>query len=132
MFLVMLPVEMNVVVLMLLSTAIGAVMDTLGGSSALITASLVATAFLRPSVVKFSLPHDVVSIGGAPLSYRVGAASFLRYCATLTMIYGIVYFSLEMMTLQNIGFTLLKLLGSVVLNTLLIYMLQLPLRPHKH
>ncbi len=131
MFLIMLPLQMSVVPLMLFATATGAVMDIFGGTSALITASMVATTFVRPAIVKFSLPHDVISVGGAPLSYRVGAGSFLRYCATMCLVYGVVHFTLEIMSLQDVEVTLLKLLSSVVLNTVLIFILQLPLRPRK-
>ncbi|MFI3298683.1 MAG: hypothetical protein R3Y49_02650 [Rikenellaceae bacterium] len=131
MMIIMLPLEMKRVELLLYATLFGVVLDIFAGTSALITFSMASTVFLRPNIIKWTVPHDIIVVGGAPLSYRIGTGVFLRYACSVVLVYGIIHTTLEVMTLSNYLDTSLRLVVSVVLNTLLIYLIQLPLKPSR-
>ncbi len=131
MIIIMLPLHTKTIPSLLWATLVGAVMDIFTGTSALITISIVFMAMFRRGVVKLTIPSDIVSAGGVPFSYKIGVGVFFRYVVTMCILFAIVYFSLEMMSLHNIEYTLLRIGVSSAATTLLIFILQLPLRERK-
>lgn len=125
---VMLPMDMPPVGVLFSALAVGAVMDVFTGTSALITMCLLAVGFMRRAIMNLTIGRDMIIGGGTPFSRRIGAGAFLRYCFVMCFIYGLFYFMLEMMTMQGLLFTLLRIVVSSVATTLLVYVLQLPLR----
>ncbi len=127
MVVVMFPLELKPTHLILWSTLAGVILDLLSGTSGLITATLVWSAFIRPLITKLTIPADIRAAGGFPFSSRVGSGNFLKYTFLLSLLFGIAYFTLEVMNLSDIPFTVLRVVISAVANTLLIFLLQLPL-----
>lgn len=131
MIIVMLPMQTKTVHTLICAASVGAVMDIFSGTSALITISIVFVAFLRGQIVKLVIPSDIISGGGAPFSYKVGVRSFLIYTFLMSLIFALVYFNLEMMSFDAVEHTLLRIILSSIATTILIFVLQLPLRERK-
>lgn len=113
---------------MLIAVGVGALMDIISGTSALCTMSLVSVAFVRRGVLQLVVPSDVLVLGGVPFSSRIGVGVFLRYSFVLCMVYGGVYFSMELMSFAHIWAIVCRLLLSSVVSCLLIFIFQLPSR----
>lgn len=125
---IMLPMQLSAVGVLFASLGVGAVMDVFTGTSALITMCLLGVGFVRKVVMNLTISRDMIVGGGVPFSRRIGAAAFLRYSFAMCLLYGSLFFMLEMMTFQGFGYTLLRILVSSVATTFLVYILQLPLR----
>ncbi len=127
MVIILFPLQLRPAPTILLSALLGGAVDVVSGTSALCAICTVWIAFVRPVVIKATLSSDVVTSGGIPFSARIGRGQFLRYTFAMTLLYISLYSFLEVMTLSDIFFTILRVLLSTAATTLLIYILQLPL-----
>lgn len=128
MVVVFFPLQMKPTAVILSSAALGVLADVYCGMLATTSISMVWIAFARWGVIKLTLPAEVVTAGGAPFSRRIGGGYFLRYSFVMTLLYVALYTMLEVMTFDNIDVTLIRIGASSVATTLLIYVLQLPLK----
>lgn len=124
MIIIMLPMQIKPIPTIIFSMLVGVVMDIFMGTSALCSISMIFLGFIRPLIIKLTIPQDLVKAGGVPFSKRVGIVNFLKYCTLFSLLYAAVYFSIEVMSSEMILHTALRAALSSVVTILLILILQ--------
>lgn len=124
--LLLLPLSMSRAWLLVLGFVMGWCVDGMGGMAGLNAMCMTWLGFVRPYVVGFTLGRDVSVADVVPLAYRVGPSRFMTYSVVMCLLFAFPYFLLEMMTLVDIWFTLLRALASTVVTVVVVYLLQLP------
>jgi hypothetical protein len=124
-FILLLPMETDPYLLLLLALPTGMVADLFSGMPAMNTIATVFIAFCRPGVLRLFAGREVVQEGGAPNAAKLGAGKFLRYSFTLILLHGILFFSLETLTMTGFGYTLFRIAISAVCTTLAVWFFQL-------
>lgn len=123
-FVFLLPVELNVISLMLLSFFFGISIDAMSDTYGLHASSLLVFAFLRPMVFALFAPRD----GYDPLTettlFTMGTAWFLKTFGILILAHHFWYFLLEMFKWNEVLFILQKTALSAPLTLLLCLLIQ--------
>lgn len=124
-FVLLLPMETRPLVTLLLAAALGLTVDLLGGMPAVGTIATVFTAFCRPAALRLFVGREVVREGGEPNASRIGAGKFMRYATAMILIHGILFFTLETMSLTGIGYTALRIVVSTACTAVAVWFFQL-------
>ncbi len=124
MIIVMLPMQLKSIPTLICSMLVGVVMDMFMGTSALCTISLVFTGYVREWIIKLTIPLELTKQGGVPFVNRIGLVPFLKYTTTISLLFALVYFNVEMMSVEMIGYTMLRAILSTICTVLLIWLLQ--------
>lgn len=123
-FILLLPVDMSVFSLMLISFALGLSIDALSNTFGLHASSLLAVAYFRPMIYKLFAPRDGYDILMETNIFTLGTAWFIKTFGLLIIIHHFWFFMLEMFKLNEIVFVLQKTGLSVVVSTLICILLQ--------
>ncbi|NRA11485.1 MAG: hypothetical protein HRT57_05990 [Crocinitomicaceae bacterium] len=123
-FILLLPVDMNVFSLMLVSFALGLCIDALSNTFGLHASSLLAVAYFRPIIFKLFAPRDGYDILFEPNIFTLGTVWFLKTFGLLIVIHHFWFFMLEMFKLNEIIFVLQKTGLSLVVSILICILLQ--------
>lgn len=126
MALLLLPMEITGAKIMFIAALMGATVDIFQGTAAIATMCFVWIGFVRHTVLNLTLGRDIVIGGGMPRSVRIGAGHFFRYIIVMCFMYAIPYFLLEMMSFENLTFTVIRTFVSAISTAVLIYVLHLP------
>ncbi len=120
-FLLLLPFETPVVVLLLAGFVTGAVVDSFMNTPGMHAFAMVLIAYLRTNVLEALLPKNMREFYTlSPSVKTMGWAPFLVYSSFLILIHHTCFFILQLWSLQNIGYLLLKILASSITTMLLI------------
>ncbi len=120
-FIVLLPAGTDRALLLVLSFLLGASVDLLSGTPGLNTIAATATGFLRPGIMALTVGKDAAREGIVPLPIDTGQARWLRYTVATVSVHCTVFFLFEAMSFAYIGFTLLRILGSIASTTFLLW-----------
>jgi len=123
-FVLLLPVEMSVISLMLISFGLGIAIDSMSNSFGLHASSLLAVAYLRPVIFKLFAPRDGYDILLETNIFNMGTTWFLKTFGILLIIHHFWFFMLEMFKLNEILYVLQKTGLSVVVSILICILLQ--------
>ena len=124
-FVLLLPMEIQGYALLLLAAALGVTMDFFSGMPGVNTIATVATAFCRPTALRFFVGKDLVGDGGMPNARRIGTGKFLRYALVLTLVHSVVYFVLENLSTVNVLFTVLRIVINTLCSLVVVWFIQL-------
>jgi rod shape-determining protein MreD len=120
-FLLLLPFETPLWVLLLVGFVCGSVMDTFMNTPGMHAFALVLVAYLRTNVLVALLPKNMKEYKQlAPSVKTMGWASFIAYSSFLILIHHTTFFIIELWSLSNISYLVLKILASTVTTILLI------------
>jgi len=123
-FILLLPVEMGILVLLLLAFSLGMVIDAMSNTYGLHTSALLVFAYFRPLLFKISAPRD----GYDPLLetnlHSMGYKWFFKTFGILLLIHHFWFFLLEVFKLNEIIFVFQKTAFSVTMSFLLCLLLQ--------
>lgn len=81
--------------------------------------AMLVMAYVRPSVIHLLTPITGYEGIAAPSLGRLGFVWFLLYALLLTAIHHFVYFNLEVLSIKNIGYTLMTWVASVLFSVFL-------------
>lgn len=123
-FILLLPVEMGVSMLLLLAFGLGIMIDAMSNTYGLHASSLLVVAYFRPVIFKLSAPRD----GYDPLLetnlHTMGYKWFVKTFGVLLIIHHFWFFLLEIFKLNELIFVFQKTGLSVVLSFSLCILLQ--------
>lgn len=125
-FILLLPFETTVPVLLILGFISGITIDTFMNTAGIHAFAAVFIAYLRTNVLSALLPKNLAEYQNQSPSVRnMGWIPFLVYSSFLILLHHAIYFSIELWSLQNIGYLALKILASSVTSVLfvIIYLL---------
>ena len=123
-FILLLPVELNVFYIMLLAFGMGMSIDAMSNTYGLHTSALLAFAYFRPIIFKAFAPRDGYDILLETNVFNMGNGWFIRVFGILILIHHLWFFALEMFKLNEILMVLQKTALSVVLSFLICILLQ--------
>ncbi|MDR0687668.1 MAG: hypothetical protein LBF55_03150 [Prevotellaceae bacterium] len=124
-YLLALPLNISKVSLLLVSFALGLAVDFLSGTLGLNAAACVLVGFIRPLVVRTVASKEGRDQSLRPSIYVLGFARFLFYAFILTFTFHLALFFLEIFTLYQAHFTLLRALLSAAVAVAIMIILEI-------
>lgn len=125
-FILLLPFETPVVLLMLLAFAMGLTIDTFSNTAGMHAAACVLMAYLRTNVLNALLPKHLSEYPNqSPGVKNMGWMPFLTYALFLVLVHHVFFFTVELWSLSKVGYLLIKILASSLTTMLfiLVYLL---------
>lgn len=120
-FILLLPFETPVWLLLMLGFVTGVTMDSFMNTAGMHACATVLIAYLRTNVLNALLPKNLAEYPNqSPSVKNMGWMPFLVYAAFLIIIHHAVFFSVELWSLSNISYLLLKIAASTATSMLFI------------
>lgn len=120
-FILLLPFELPVWALLLIGFIVGIVMDTFMNTPGMHAFALVLLAYLRTNVLLALLPRNIKEYKQeSPSIKSLGWSTFMVYASFLILIHHSVFYIIELWSLNNIGYLILKIVASTITTILLI------------
>lgn len=120
-FILLIPFEAPVWLLLLVSFVCGCIIDSFMNTPGMHACALVLMGYLRTNVLLALLPKNMKEYYQlSPSVKTMGWPPFLTYSAFLILVHHTVFFTIELWSLSNIGYLLLKILASTCTTMLLI------------
>jgi hypothetical protein len=123
-FVLLLPVDINVFVLLTLSFALGISIDAISDTYGLHASSLLVVAYLRPVIFKLFAPRDGYEQIPETNIYNMGLSWFIRCFGLLLLIHHFWFFMLELFKLDDIMYLLQKTFLSLPMSLVICILLQ--------
>lgn len=120
-FILLLPLETPVPVLLLVGFITGFTVDTFSNTAGMHACATVFLAYLRTNVLNALLPKNLTEYyNQSPSIKNMGWVPFLVYCGFLILLHHILFFTIELWSVNNVGYLVLKILASAVTSLLFI------------
>ncbi|MBS1772622.1 MAG: rod shape-determining protein MreD [Bacteroidetes bacterium] len=120
-FILLLPFEAPVWLLLVIGFATGITMDSFSNTAGLHAFATVLIAYLRTNVLNALMPKNLSEYPNqTPSVKNMGWVPFLVYSSFLILVHHIAYFTIEVWSLANIGYLLLKIFASAITSILFI------------
>lgn len=120
-FILLLPFEVPVWLLLAIGFICGCIVDSFMNTPGMHACAMVLIAYLRTNVLLALLPKHMKEYHQlSPSVKTMGWPPFLTYSAFLIFIHHATFFTIELWSLGNIGYLLLKIFASTVTTMLLI------------
>ncbi|HEX7493986.1 MAG TPA: rod shape-determining protein MreD [Bacteroidales bacterium] len=123
-FIMLLPIEIPSWLLLLLSFAIGLIIDFFSGSSGMHASATVLAGFLRPYILRLVAPRDGYKAGSDPSMMIYGFRWFFIYTLLIVLIHHTTLFYLEVFRFADFFRTLLRLLLSTMFSVTFILLIE--------
>ena len=123
-FIMMLPFEINIFLLLGLSFLLGIGIDTFSNTYGLHASSLLLFAYLRPVIFKLFEPRDGYDALAVPDLFSMGFKWFIKSFGILIVAHHLWFFILEMFKLNEILYVLQKTSMSFVISFVLCILMQ--------
>ena len=123
-FLLLLPVETTVMYLLFIAFAMGFMVDVFYDSLGVHAASSVFFIYIRNTWLKMLTPQGGYDPGVRPAISLNGLSWFLVYSVPLIFLHHTLLFFIEAGGMHMFGFTMLKVISSVILTSIIIVLIQ--------
>jgi|TergutMp193P3_1026864.scaffolds.fasta_scaffold59895_2 rod shape-determining protein MreD len=124
MFILLMPMGTSQVKMQFTAFALGFSVDFMSGTLGMNTAACVLIGFLRPTALKLLFNREERNKGARPTVYLLGRQSFLLYAFALAFVFHLTLCFIEVFTLYEFYFTILRALLSAAASALLIVMVE--------
>lgn len=120
-FLLLLPFETPIALMLLIGFGYGLCVDSFMNTAGMHAFATVLIAYFRINVLNALLPKNLAEYyGQSPSVKNMGWLPFVVYVSFLIVMHHATYFIIEIWSVQNIGYLLLKILASAATSILLI------------
>ena len=109
--------------IMLWCFAMGIVIDCFGNTPGVASASMTLLGALQPYILRRFMSHEVEEM--VPSLSVLGVQSFFSYLSCVTLLYCLLYFSLEMLSFAHLSYWIENVIGSTILTVLLIFVVEI-------
>lgn len=116
---ILLPMEWRAIWVLLVALAVGLVMDVSLGGAGLYTASLLPMAVIRSTLLYATTGRYVEHSGQTALLPRLSMRQLIFYEGVALLLHHTMFFMLEVLSLNNISATLLRIAASTLLSVAL-------------
>lgn len=116
-----LPVTMSETLALTAGFITGLCMDIMSDTPGVNALSCTILAALRRPVFHLYVPSDNDLADQRPLPRTMGTAAFLKYAGTMTVIYCLMYFTVDSLRIFNVELWLLRIACSSVFSFIIIY-----------
>lgn len=125
-FIIWLPFNVSRSGLIFISFLTGLFMDSFTRTPGMHAAACVLIGYVRPFIINFLLPNKDVNFNyREPSVISLGLVPYLTYTSLVTMLHHLCLFMIIAFQVGNIGYLLLKTLGSSVVSLLLIAVIEI-------
>jgi rod shape-determining protein MreD len=124
MFILLLPVEMPAWILLIISFAMGLIIDLFSGTLGMHTSATVLAGFVRPYVLRVISPRDGYEPGADPSIIIYGFRWFMIYASIIVFIHHFALFYLEVFRFADFFRTFLRVLLSSLFSISFIILLE--------
>lgn len=121
-FIILLPLDTPAIVLLGCGLAMGLTMDMSMGIAGLNTAATLPIAFFRSNLLGMLSAHDEQRDDGVPSPKRMGTNLFWSYLVAMVFLHHILFFTLEGLSWDHFGRTLLRILCSGATTVILVWL----------
>lgn len=112
-FILLLPFETPVAIVLFAGLLCGLTVDSFMNTAGMHAFAMVMISYFRINVLNALLPKNIVEYKGeTPSVKNMGWVPFIVYAAFLIVMHHAVFFTIELWSLSNIGYLLLKILAS--------------------
>jgi rod shape-determining protein MreD len=120
-FILLLPLATTVPALLILGFVTGLTIDSFANTAGMHACATVLLAYLRTNVLNALLQKNLSEYTNqSPSVKNMGWVPFLVYAGFLIVLHHAVFFTLELWSLSNVGYLLLKIVASAVTSLLFI------------
>lgn len=120
-FLLLMPFEAPVWLLLIVGFILGTTVDSFSNTAGMHACATVLIAYLRTNVLSALLPRNLSEYEGLQPSIKnMGWMPFLVYSGFLLILHHLLFFSVELWNLSNLGHLLLKTMASAATSMLFI------------
>lgn len=123
-YLMLLPFDTNIFILMILAFLMGISVDIMSDTFGLHASSLLLFAYLRPIIFNVFSPREGYDVLKSPTIFDMGNTWFLYTFGTLILIYLTWFFVIEIFSFNKIGYLLQKIFLSLIFTYLISLLLQ--------
>lgn len=120
----LLPFELNVLVVMGVSLLLGLSVDAFSDTFGLHASSALLIAYLRPTLLKYIRPKEGYDTGLLPIIQDMGFVWFLLYAGLLSFIHHLWFFSFEILRFDLIDLILAKTFLSTIFSLVVMVLFQ--------
>lgn len=120
-FILRLPLNLSVNWVMTLSFLIGLVIDIFSNSHGMFSMASVLLATLRKPIFSLFYPREDEMTIPVPSIRTLGVGNYIKYMFTLTILFCICIYVIQLFTFSNIILTLLRILGSSILTAIILF-----------
>lgn len=120
---ILLPMEWRTIWVLLISLAVGVVMDMSLGGVGLYTATLLPLAIIRRTTMYLTTRRGLEPGDQTSLMSRLGLRQLMFYVAAMILLHHAMFFLLETLSLENV----LHLVATILLSSLLSIIIALPI-----
>jgi len=124
MFILLLPVEIPSWLLLVLSFALGLILDFFSGSPGMHSSASVLTAFVRPFILRILSPRDGYEARSEPSMMAYGFRWFLSYTVLIVLIHHTALFYIEVFRFADFFRTMLRVLLSSLFSIIFILLIE--------
>jgi rod shape-determining protein MreD len=124
MFILMLPVDIPAWLLLLLSFAIGILIDLFSGTPGMHSSVTVLAGFARPYILRIIAPRDGYETEEEPSMQRHGFSWFLTYTVLVVLVHHTALFYIEVFRFTDFFRTLLRVLLSSLFTVIFILLIE--------
>ncbi len=124
-FLLTLPFQIPQWILIVIAFSTGITMDAFSNTMGMHAAACAFMVFARPVVLRILTPKSSYETLDQPRLQSLGYLWFLLFTGVLTLFHHLVYFFLEVFSMDNFFITLGKVLFSTIVSTLLIMLISM-------
>ncbi len=124
-FILLLPVEINIVALMIMGFVTGFFIDVFYNSLGVHASALVVISYLRNYWLAIITPQGGYDANASPTLEANGTQWFLVYTIPMVLLHHIILFLVEAGGFHGFGYTALKILFSVLFTMIVLVILQL-------
>ncbi len=124
-FILLLPFNIPKVLIIILGFLMGLCIDLFSGTMAIHAFATTFIAFLRPYILTFFSPHDGYDTTTEPTIAYYDISWWIKYSLLMVFIHHFLLFYLEIFSLNNFFYTLIKVVLSSVLSFIIMLLCQL-------
>lgn len=123
MFIFMLPIHVPRWLLMVMGFLTGLIIDMFNNTPGMHASACIVIAYLREPILKILTPPTGYEAVDAPTLKYLGISWFIIYTLIMIFIHHLIYFFVEILSLNNLSYTFLKILLSGILSSILVLIL---------
>jgi hypothetical protein len=124
MLLIVLPFEINIILLLGIALLLGVSVDMLSDTFGLHTSSSIFIAYVRPALLNALKPRDGYDDNQMPIVHDMGFAWYAAYAGIFIVLHHTWFFVLEIFRFDMVGLILLKIIVSSLLSFVILMGLQ--------
>jgi hypothetical protein len=120
-FILLLPFEASIPILLFAGFSCGIIVDSFMNTAGMHAFAMVLISYFRVNVLNALMPKNLTEYRGqTPSVKNMGWLPFLIYVSFLIVMHHAVFFTIELWTLSNIGYLLLKIVASSITSILFV------------